>query len=416
MRLQHTIVCAPLLLAGCTPALSGQSPSSSAVNVTAVESEQARVAAQDAIIALRAGDFEDAAQKAERVIEREPHNAPAHLVAALARYRATTHQVSLDARTVLFAGLEMGNLNQRYLRSVLAETEGELAAVEASLAVASADPALALELCLACWEIDYNQNGRIDRRDRLLLQIEQDGDGEPYAADDPRRKPTFRFDHGDVYWARAFVSFQRAAIAIVSAYEWDGVDALLARDGLPDDVVFRLARPARIAEARQLILAGLQHSDSARRAYLAETDDDREWVPNPDQKNHPLPLPMDAATYDTWEGAIGDLQRLVRGEEGLSVRELAQLDDHRSKRTPGGFIDLSQLLEHPKDIVLDPTQIERMFDAGDVEGALKHLLGGGYVPTMKPSPLIKRLQRMKGEIDRGEDSFERKLRYLFWIN
>lgn len=32
------------------------------------------------------------------------------------------------------------------------------------------------------------------------------------------------------------------------------------------------------------------------------------------------------------------------------------------------------------------------------------------------SPLLGRLQRMKGEIDRGHESLERKLRYLLWLN
>jgi hypothetical protein len=35
---------------------------------------------------------------------------------------------------------------------------------------------------------------------------------------------------------------------------------------------------------------------------------------------------------------------------------------------------------------------------------------------MLPSKLIGRITRMKKEIDRGEESVERKLRYLFWLN
>ena len=36
-------------------------------------------------------------------------------------------------------------------------------------------------------------------------------------------------------------------------------------------------------------------------AYLAETDDDREWVPNPKQQSHPMPLPVDAARIGALE-------------------------------------------------------------------------------------------------------------------
>jgi hypothetical protein len=35
---------------------------------------------------------------------------------------------------------------------------------------------------------------------------------------------------------------------------------------------------------------------------------------------------------------------------------------------------------------------------------------------MKPSPLPKRIARMKGEVERSEETFGRKLRYLFWLN
>jgi hypothetical protein len=35
---------------------------------------------------------------------------------------------------------------------------------------------------------------------------------------------------------------------------------------------------------------------------------------------------------------------------------------------------------------------------------------------MKPSPLPRRLERMKGEVERGDESLERKLRYLLWVN
>ena len=35
---------------------------------------------------------------------------------------------------------------------------------------------------------------------------------------------------------------------------------------------------------------------------------------------------------------------------------------------------------------------------------------------MKPTPLIKRLRRMKREVEQNKESLERKLRYLLWVN
>lgn len=85
---------------------------------------------------------------------------------------------------------------------------------------------------------------------------------------------------------------------------------------------------------------------------------------------------------------------------------------------PDVFIDLGAMLREPKDIVFDFDRIEH--HAGDkrenVDAILRDVLGNGYKKSMKPSPIVSRLRRMKDELSRGEDTFDRKLRYLFWLN
>ncbi len=373
---------------------------------------------QQAIKALQAGQFDKAQQQAAQNLTADKGNPYARLVSAIVRYRKSTEQLSLDVRTVLFGGLRAGGFNARYLVSAFEQAEQELALVEDDLAAAATHSDVVLELCLACWEVDWNRNGRIDRSDRLLFQIEQDADGKRIPKGDPRRKPTFRFDHGDVTWARAFVSFQRALLELVMAYDWAGANKIVRiierRQSKP--LVIKLAHPEKVARARRHLLRGLELSDQARQAYLAETDDEREWVPNPRQKNHPLPLPVDQALYDTWEGVVGDLTRLVQGKEGLSVAELAQLGDHHWKNPPQGYLDIGRMLSEPRDIVLDRATLRKLIRARDVEAALANVFGDYYVPQMKASPILKRLNRMRSEIERGEESFSRKLRYLLWIN
>jgi hypothetical protein len=75
------------------------------------------------------------------------------------------------------------------------------------------------------------------------------------------------------------------------------------------------------------------------------------------------------------------------------------------------------MLDHPKDIVLHGDDLD-MLDKKPVNlGAmLGMVLGEYYVADMKPSALPKRLLRMKGEVDAQQEGFERKLRYLFWLN
>jgi hypothetical protein len=391
------LCCILFLFAACAPTL-----------------EQRRADAGNAIQALQEGSFDEAERKATLALAADEMNPFASAVRAVARYKRTMHQLALDVRTTALGALVARSVNQRYLDATFGQAEQEFAAVEADLAKAAADPGVWLELCLACWEIDWNGNGRVEDSDRALMEIEEDADGNPIPEGDPRRRPTFRFDEGDVAWARAFVSFQRALLDLALAYDWSGISPALDRHDRPGVLTLALAHPERIEQARARVLEGLEQSDRARRAYLAETDDDREWVPNPRQKSHPIPLPVDDALYATWGGLLGDLRRLVKGEEGLNLAEVVSLLGEKSRiPTPEGCIDVGAMLSKPKDIVLDLGGLEAI---DNDPGRFAAILGPGYLHPMPASPMPKRLARMKGEIDRNEERIERKLRYLLWLN
>ena len=82
------------------------------------------------------------------------------------------------------------------------------------------------------------------------------------------------------------------------------------------------------------------------------------------------------------------------------------------------------MLRQPADITLDLGLIEAADDAHHdtaavvplIEKFLRGALGKGYAPAKKRSPLVGRLERMKRELSMGNDTFERKLRYLLWLN
>ncbi|MBI5482509.1 MAG: hypothetical protein HY906_26875 [Deltaproteobacteria bacterium] len=397
------LLCLALPLAACGPTLA-----------------QRETAARPAIEALRAARFDDARTKAGEVLKADAANPYASLVDAVARYRNVMHDLMTDLPSILIGAVVGRGFNDRYLRFALENAEKELRVVDASLERAARFPELTFELCLACWEVDWNRNGRVDKRDRAFLEIELDASGKELPEGDPRRRPTFKFDHGDVLWARAFVSFQRAALDVVLAYGYADLDRVIPEIMRHKKGALRLKleHPERMKEARALVLRGLDFADQARVAYLAETDDDREWLPSPRQESHPLPLPVDEALYQTWKDVVGDLRRIVSREEGLSVAELAQLGHHKWPQPPSGYLDLGGMLERPKDIVIDLGQLAERDreNVGMTEAALKDVFGDYYRGDMKASPLVGRLQRMKAEVDRGHESFERKMRYLFWLN
>ena len=399
-------VCLAVMGVGCAPSAA-----------------ERRGAAKTAISLLQEGKFEEAGKEAGGVIGKDGANPEARAVAALVRYKKAMHQFSADVRTLPMM-LFSGTSNHRYFRFSLETTSKELAVVEEDLSVASAEPEFDLELCLACWKVDWNQNGRIDNGDERLFEIENDGEGSSLPDGDPRRRPTFHFDRGDLFWARAMLSFQRAVLELLQAYRWDEVDQLRAViAGSVQTVTIRLGSKERVARAKDLLLEGLAHADRTRREYLAETDDDREWLPNPRQKSHPMPLPVDDALYQTWEQVTGDLSRLLSSQEGVSVAAAAQLGDHQWTQPPNGFIDIGRLFSEPGDIEIPIETLthshfghDQPDGAAESEKLLQSIFGKSYVEKMAPTPLLGRFERMKNEVQQGHESFEHKLRYLFWLN
>ena len=397
----------PLL--GCVLLIAGCATTGTTRPAPPREVEDAR----PSVALLQAGSFAESQHAAEQVLAGEPRNSRASLVLAVARYKTAMHQLFSD----LITGAESaahGNFNHRYMRASLEDASRTLAAIDDELGRAADDPTISLELCLACWQVDWNHNGRVDSRDERLFEVEEDADGHELPEGDPRRRPTFRFDLGDVYWARAMVSFQRAVIEVILAYQWEQVDQLLVGLLKGGTFTLRLDDKQHVTRARALILAGLDHADRARDEILRESDDDREWLPNPRQKSHPLPLPVDDTLFATWQGVVEDLRRLVRGDEGLSVSEAAQLGRHYWEHPPGGFLDIGRMFSDPRDLSFSAQALGQAREAP--EAALSSVFGVDYVPRMKASQLIGRLVRMKDELDRGKESLERKLKYLLWMN
>lgn len=368
-----------------------------------------------AVQALQASRFAEAEKHAAAALQLDPRNSQAAAVRAIAGYQRAGHDLVRDIGAVIEQAEDANFFDHKAGRAAWQTFIDRLDAVDRDLAVVAADPAFALELCIACWEHDWNRNGEIDERDRRLFEIEYDGVGGEIPEGDARRRPTFRFDVGDAEWARAMLSYQRAGVELILAYRWSQLDKLLRGGSDEPRLVIPLLDAGRVKRARKHILAGADHADRCREAYLAETDDDREWVPNPRQKNHPIPLAVDAQLYATWGAITGDVRHLVSSREGLSLRELAGLiEDDLERITPDAYIDVGKLLGEPKEIVLDFRELSETPAA--VERVLRGLLGNGYQSKMKPSPLPARLRGMKDQLDRGEDTAEHKLRYLLWLN
>lgn len=395
--------------------------------------EQRAADVAPAMTALAAARFAEAEKHATAALALDTRSSRAAAVHAIATYQAAGNRLFEDIEAVLDNGGVFKFLDHEAGRAMWERFSASLEVVDRDLAIVAADPAFSLDLCIACWEHDWNHSGEVDERDRRLLEIEYDDRAQDHAIPegDPRRRPTFKFDVGDAEWARAMVNFQRAAVELILAYRWNDLDKLFG--GFSDDgeaaapkIVIRVGSVAGVRKARELVLAGLAAAERTRLAYLAETDDEREWVPSPTQKNHPIPLPADAALYETWGAVVGDLRGLLASETVIDLRAASALgDDDFPAVTPNAYLDLGAMLRDPRDIVLDISLFDRMEkDDADgraaIEQMIKNLVGAGYVAAgtrkVTPTPLVDRLREMARDLETGNDTFERKLRYLLWLN
>ena len=396
-----------LLLSGCATGLS------------AARRAELEADAQPALTALQAAKFDEATKLSAEALKREPENSRAAGISAIALFRQAVHDLVGDALSIASSAvasqLMRGDIvNKDFLSFVLDRTDKRLQEVDGALAIAAKDPGFNLELCLACWEVDWNRSGEFDDRDGHLLEIELDAAGQPLPPNDPRRRPTFRFDAADVEWLRAMVHFQRAIVAVAGAYDPNITFASRRKEKL----MLKLKDPAKLLAARQFALAGLDHAEACRQRVLAEVDDDREWLPNPKQRSHAMPLTVDDALFETWGGVLSDVRKLLLGQEGVGVAELLQLGKRQWRDPPGGYFDLAAFLTEPRDLALGEEELRPINrdDPGALSEVLGRVLGSAYKSKMPPSALLQRLTRMRKEVERGEDTFERKLRYLLWLN
>ncbi|MFN0250177.1 MAG: hypothetical protein ACKV2T_25055 [Kofleriaceae bacterium] len=368
-----------------------------------------------AITALRASKFADARREADVVLAKDPGSSQAAAVRAIATYQGAVQRLGDELGAIMDTGELMKALDHGAGRATWTAFLDALDAVDRDLEIVARDPSFSLELCIACLEIDWNGRGGIDERDRRMLELEYDGRGGRLEVGDVRRRPTFRFDRGDGEWGRAMVGFQRAFVNLVLAYDWRQLDKLVRRGDGDRRLVIPVADKARVKKAYELFVFALERSAAERVAYLAETDDDREWVPNPKQKDHPIPLDVDGALYATWAAVLGDVKDMLASKAGVSFQEIARiLDDDLERIAPHAYLDLGAMFREPKDIILDLSGNAE--SAQDVERILRGVMGNGYRTSMRASPLVGRIRTMIERVDQGEETFEHKLRYLFWLN
>jgi hypothetical protein len=229
-------------------------------------------------------------------------------------------------------------------------------------------------------------------------------------------KLTIAFDTGDVLWLRAYTHVLRAGAEFLLARDWHrsfdaGAHLLFARPdsplaaalSLPTEGMFTGAEDGRIADAiawvhllnwpvaeperlprvREHLLAAIGLSRQMWASIRAETDNDREWLPNAKQTSLIPGMTITDDRIDSWLALLTESEAVLNGDKLLPHWRFTQ-----------GF-NLRRLLESPQpfDLVLLAT-------------------GTDIVPYLQDGPVSDR-----SFWDRMNDAFEGEfVSFAVWIN
>lgn len=219
--------------------------------------------------------------------------------------------------------------------------------------------------------IDFNNDGQATEREspaRAFAILFRGGIGIPQ----DQRTFVLGLDATDLHWLRAYNDVLMAAAEIVLAYDNREIfdrcahlffprpvtpyEFLLQRKpfdptGMEIDVSdvlafvgsmdFPLAQDGaeRMARARQHLLQAIGHSRDMWQSALAETDDDREWLPAPHQRGAIQGVNITQAQVTMWLDLLDEAQALLEGEKLL-----------RFWRGDGTLaIDVRKFFEQPRD-------------------------------------------------------------------
>ncbi len=302
-------------------------------------------------------------------------------------------------------------LDYAKLRAVYATFLADIAAAERTLAAMPAgEPKLVINL--ANVRLDLDRNGRADEAESLgrILAALSGARGEMPALE-------VAFDRADATWLRGYVNLLSAFLEFVLAYDWSETFAatghhfflgardpanplhgaaepnpLLGRDGasiadaiaLVHLVRWPLAEPDRmkraLAHLRQVPVLSRQNW----REILAETDDDREWLPNPNQKNRAFTgLPVRQDLVDGWMRVMDEFEEMLEGRKLMAHWRLAK------------GIDMKAFFEQPRpfDLVLWMT-------------------GHAAAPYLRDGPMVTGETARQWQVIFGGNF----LTYAFWFN
>ncbi|MER9759473.1 hypothetical protein [Mesorhizobium sp. M0138] len=308
-------------------------------------------------------------------------------------------------------------LTYEQFRAILVAFRDRLETSAATLGSVPADAGIGMVVDLTHAGIDLNEDGAIapdESMAAIMASLSRGG----ISSDGAAPSLTFRFDRADGFWLQGYAEFLMAQADFWLAHDFrtmfDGsFHMLFPRAKLPlQDVLvppagdmgssifsseWRIAdfismvhlvnwpvvEPERRQAARRHLFEMIRLSRQDWKAIRAETDNDREWLPGPQQKGeNPLTgLEVGEEQVEAW------LATLTMAEDLLEGRKL--LPHFRITVSTGQGINMKRFFEEPKpfDLVLSITgpaiapylESGEIVTSGEFDQIQRQFGGGGFL-------------------------------------
>lgn len=253
-------------------------------------------------------------------------------------------------------------------RAAFARFLGDLMQVEATLAPIK-DRNVKVVIDLEKVHLDFRDTGTSDPAATLMNVVRSINSMRPVQPE-PDARFEAAFDYADTIWLRGYCHLLAAGLEFILAYDWSPTFAAggelfyprigaagaaarpsttAARESLPwvrnggmGDIASAVAmihlirwepvEPKRMSAARLHLKDVVRLSRDNWAAILAETDDDREWLPAPSQKAGVLPsMGITEDRVKTWMSALDEFDAVLDGkklvphwglEKGINLRRV----------------------------------------------------------------------------------------------
>lgn len=305
------------------------------------------------------------------------------------------------------------------LRKIFADFHDGLAQASERLASVPPEAEIGVEADLARIGIDLNRDGAIAREESLAGIMASIASGGPVPPDASIEGPVFRFDRADGYWLDGYSHFLMAQANFWLAHDFSpafnqSFHVLFPRAGLPmqNDLVplgdgqgsifasewrvadlvsfvhlinWQVVEPERRRQARLDLLEMIALSRRNWVSILSEKDNDREWLPGPQQPGQNALTGMEVTENEVtaWHDALTMAEELLEGRKLLPHFRFADRG-----------VDMKKFFEEPTnfDLVLSIT-------------------GPGVVPYLRQGPMLtsEEFWAMAGR-------FESFIAFAIWFN